>query len=73
MEPWTKLDSHDSHMACEKLWNNSTVITPSYHVHHVLSYRFLIQMQTVVDKMLAFDVHKGDLGLFFQDLFSPPS
>ncbi|BFG29613.1 hypothetical protein CerSpe_158870 [Prunus speciosa] len=31
------------------------------------------QYQNVVDKMLAFDFHKGDLGLFFQGLFSTES
>lgn len=30
-------------------------------------------MQNVVDKMLAFDFHKGDIGLFFQGLFSTVS
>ncbi|XP_004295833.1 PREDICTED: DNA mismatch repair protein MSH5 [Fragaria vesca subsp. vesca] len=46
------------------------------HVERLCNENLAIQdqeYQTVVDKMLAFDVHKGDLGLFFQDLFSPPS
>ncbi|CAN6691400.1 unnamed protein product [Malus baccata var. baccata] len=50
------LDAHGNNKHVERLCNESVSAMDQ-------------QYQNVVDKMLAFDFRKGDVGLFFQDLF----
>lgn len=45
----------------------------SFVIYIPLHFLLSVWMQKAVDKMLAFDVSKGDLSLFFQDIFSSES